>query len=270
MSHLRSLRALAAAVTAAAALTSGASAAAEELTYDGATSIAGKIMKEAVPRFEQKSGVKFARVGTSGAGKGLKAALAGEVSVAGVSRALTPDELGRRPHFQIIGYDALGVFVSQKNPVKVLTKAQLKGIYTGKIKNWKEVGGANLPIVACSEPVNSGRATVDAFRATVLDGDPYGAVKELDDASDCVKLIAGNPAALGPATMAYSATGVRAIPLDGIMPSKDDIRAGTYLLSRPLLLVSRARPTGALKQFYDFMLSPEGQQIVAKSFVPVR
>ncbi len=270
MSVDHTFRTLVAALAATATLAWGASAAAEELSYDGATSISSQILKDAAPRFEQKTGIKFARVGTSGAGKGLTAALAGEVSVAGVSRALSPDEFGRRPYFQIIGYDALGVFVSDKNPVKMLSKAQLKGIYTGKIKNWKQVGGANLPIVACSEPVHSGRATVDTFRSTVLDGEPYGAVREVEDASDCVKLAAGSPAVLGPATMAYAAHGARALPLDGIMPSRDDIRAGTYLLSRPLLLVSKARPTGALKQFFDFMLSPEGQQFVARGFVPVR
>ncbi len=258
------------AVALAAALALTGRAAAEELTYDGATTIGKRVMSEAAPAFEQKTGVKFARIGMSGAGKGLKAALAGEVSVAGVSRSLSPEELAVKPYFQIIGYDALGVFVNEKNPVKVLTKAQLKAIFTGKVKSWKEVGGPNLPLVACSEPLASGRATVDAFRAMVLDGEPYGPVTEKDDASDCVKFAAATPGAVAPASMAYSLAGTRALPVDGVKPSPDDVRAGTYILARPLLLVSKARPTGALKQFFDFVLSPPGQAIVAKSFVSVR
>jgi phosphate transport system substrate-binding protein len=245
-------------------------AVAEDLTYDGATTIGSKIMKDAAPAFEKKAGSKFTTIGTSGTGKGLKAALAGEVSVAGVSRSLTPDELAKKPAFEIIGFDALGVFVSEKNPVKALSKAQLKDIYTGKTKNWKEVGGANLPIVACSEGLKSGRATVESFKIMVLDGEAYGPVTEKDDASDCVKLAAQDPGVVGPASMAYAAPGARALPVDGVKPSPDDVRAGTYLLARPLLLVAKTKPTGALKQFFDFMLSPEGQQIVGKSFVAAR
>jgi phosphate transport system substrate-binding protein len=258
-------------VLAAVALAFGARpAAAEELTYDGATTIGKQVMTEAAPAFQAKTGVKFAKIGMSGAGKGLKAALAGEVSVAGVSRSLTPDELAQKPYFKIIGYDALGVFVNAANPVRVLTKAQLKAVYSGQVTNWKALGGADLAIVACSEKINSGRATVDAFKNMVLDGQAYGPVKELDDASDCVKFAATSKGAIAPASLAYAIQGTRALPVDGIKPTDDDVRAGTYLLARPLLLVTKSPPQGALKQFFDFMLSAEGQKFVDKSFVAVR
>jgi phosphate transport system substrate-binding protein len=257
-------------VAAALALYVARPAAAEDLTYDGATTIGSKIMKEAAPAFEKKTGNKFASIGTAGTGKGLKAALAGEVSVAGVSRSLTPEELSKKPAFLIIGFDALGVFVSEKNPVKALSKAQLKAIYTGKVKNWKDVGGANLPIVACSEGLKSGRATVESFKTMVLDGETYGPVTEKDDASDCVKLAAQDAGVVGPASMAYAQPGARALPVDGVKPSADEVRAGNYLLARPLLLVAKTKPAGALKSFFDFMLSTEGQAIVGKSFVPAR
>jgi phosphate transport system substrate-binding protein len=243
---------------------------AEDLTYDGATTIGKRIMLEAAPAFESKTGNKFVKIELNGTGKGLKAALAGQVSVAGVSRSLTKDELAQKPYFEVIGYDALGVFVNEKNPVKVLTKAQLKAIYTGKIKNWKEVGGRDLPIVACSESPTGGRATVDAFKNMVLDGEAFGPLKEVDDASDCVKAAAKDPAVVGAATMAYAEVGARVLPVDGVKPTPDDVRAGNYLLSRPLLLVAKGKPAGALKAFVAFMLSPEGQKIVAKSFVSVR
>jgi phosphate transport system substrate-binding protein len=245
-------------------------AGAEELSYDGATTIGKKIMPEASAAFQAKSGHKFSKIDLNGTGKGLKAALAGQVSVAGVSRSLTAEELAQKPHFEVIGYDALGVFVNEKNPVKVLTKAQLKGIFTGKIKNWKEVGGADLPIIACSESPTGGRATVDAFKNMVLDGEPFGPLKVVDDASDCVKGAASTPGLVGPATMAYAEPGARALPVDGVKPTPDDVRAGNYLLSRPLLLVAKAKPDGALKAFFTFVMSPEGQKIVARSFVSVR
>jgi len=258
------------ATAAALALTLAGAARAEELTYDGATTIGSRIVKEAAPGFQAKTGVKFASIQLNGAGKGLKAVLAGQVAVAGVSRSLTSEELKQRPYFQVVGYDALGVFVNQKNPVKALSKAQLKAIYAGKARNWKEVGGPDLPIVACSEGLQSGRATVETFKTTVLDGGAYGPVKELDDAVDCVKLVASTPGAIAPATMAYAAPGVRALPLDGVNPTPDEVRAGSYLLSRPLLLVAKARPTGGLKQFFDYVMSADGQQVVKKSFVGAR
>ena len=258
-------------LVAVAALAFGARpAAAEELTYDGATTIGKQVMTEAAPAFQAKTGVKFSKIGMSGAGKGLKAALAGEVSVAGVSRSLTQDELAQKPYFKIIGYDALGVFVNAANPVKVLTKTQLKAIYSGQVTNWKALGGPDLAIVACSEKLNSGRATVDAFKNRVLDGKSYGPVKELDDASDCVKFVATSKGAVAPASLAYAIQGTRALPVDGIKPTDDDVRAGTYALARPLLLVTKSPPQGALKQFFDFMLSVEGQKFVDKSFVSVR
>jgi phosphate transport system substrate-binding protein len=242
----------------------------EALTYDGSTTISGKVLADAVPLFQQKTGIAFAKVGTSGAGKGLKAALAGEVDLAGVTRSLTAEELAQKPYFQIIGYDALGVFVNEANPVRSLSKAQLKAVFTGKITNWKDVGGKSQPIVACTEFLNSGRATVDGLKSMALDGAAYGPVKELEDPSDCLRLVASDPGAVAPATIAYAIPGVRAVTLDGIDPLPENVRSGTYLLSRPMLLVTKSMPQGAKKAFLDFMLSPDGQGVVAKKFVPVR
>jgi phosphate transport system substrate-binding protein len=247
-----------------------APAAKAPLTYDGATTVSKRILQEAVPAFTAKTGVTFTHIGTSGAGKGLKAALAGEVSVAGVTRSLTAEELAQNPYSQIIGYDALGVFVAEGNPVRALTKAQLKAIFTGKVKSWKEVGGKDVPIVACTEVLSSGRATVDAFKAMALDGAAFGPVKEMEDPSDCLKLVAGEPGGVTPATVAYAIPGVVAVSLDGIEPVAQSVRSGAYLLSRPILLVSKAVPQGSLKEFFEFMLSPEGQALVGKRFVAVR
>lgn len=247
-----------------------ATAAQEALTYDGSTTISGKILPEAIPAFQQKTGIRFAKVGTSGAGKGLKAALAGEVDLAGVTRSLTADELAQKPYFQIIGYDALGVFVNDGNPVKALTKAQLKAIFTGKVTNWKDVGGRNEPITTCTELQDSGRATVDGFKSMALDGAAFGPTKQLEDPADCLKLVASSAGAVTPATIAYAIPGVHAVSLDAVDPLPENVRSGSYLLSRPMLLVARSMPLGARKAFFDFMLSPDGQSVVAKKFVPVR
>jgi len=240
------------------------------LTYDGATSISRNILSEAAPAFERKSGFKFAKIDESGGGKGLNRLFAGEVEIAGVARRLTADELGRQPYFQIIGYDALGVFLNSKNPVKGLSKAQLKAIFTGAIVNWKDVGGPNLPIVPCTEPLASGRNTLGVFQSVVLDDAPFAKVREAADPADCLSFVAGNPGAITFATVAYAIPGVRSLPVDGVDATPAHVIDSTYLLSRPLLLVTRGQPTGRAAAFLEFMLSPDGQAIVGKKFIPAR
>jgi phosphate transport system substrate-binding protein len=242
----------------------------EPLSYDGATTISNRILPEALPLFERSTGHRFARIERSGAGKGLDAMFAGQVSVAGVTRNLTEAELARAPHVVLIGYDALGIFVSDASAVEGLTRAQLKAIYTGRIRSWKQVGGADVPITVCTERLASKRATLDTVRTVALDGEPYGPVRELDDPADCLQLALREPGVVTAATMAYAIPGVRAVPLDGLLPAPDQVRSGRYLLSRPMLLVTRAPPTGALKEFFDFMVSPASQDVVARRFVPIR
>jgi phosphate transport system substrate-binding protein len=237
------------------------------LTYDGSTAITTHVLSEAIPAFERETKHRFGRVGASGAGKGLRAALAGEVSVAGVTRSLTPDELAHRPYYQIIGYDALGVFVNVANPVRGLTRAQLKDLLSGRTKRWKELGGTDRPVVVCTEHLDSGRATVDAVRTIALDGEAYGDVRQLEDPVDCLALVARDPGAIAAATVAYALPGTRALPLDGVEPTPEKVRSGAYLLSRPMLLVTKDVPTGAVKDFLDFMVSPKGQSFVQKRFI---
>ncbi|HUL60831.1 MAG TPA: phosphate ABC transporter substrate-binding protein [Anaeromyxobacteraceae bacterium] len=241
------------------------------LVYDGATSISRRILADAVPQFQGRTGIAV-KVRHSGTGRGLQAVFAGEVSVAGVARALTAAELSRRPYFQIFGYDALGVFVNGSNPVRNLTREQLKDIFTGRVTNWREVGGPNEPIVPCAEHVDSGRATVEAFQALVMEGAPYGAsLRQADDPADCVHAVAAVAGGITPATMTYSIEGVHAVAVSGIEPVPQNVRSSAYLLTRPLLLVAREPPQGDLKLFFDFMLSPDAQAIVARNgFVPAR
>ena len=117
------------------------------LRYDGATSISSRILPLALPAFEQRAGVRVS-VERSGGGKGLKAMFAGQADVAGLSRALTPEERDRRPYVAIIGYDALGVWVNEQNGVRGLTRGQLRDLFTGRITNWKQLGGKDRPVVA--------------------------------------------------------------------------------------------------------------------------
>ena len=108
------------------------------LSYNGSSTIGMGFMQiGAVDQFSKKFGIKFTTVSNDGTGKGLKALADGSVSLAGASRPLKPEELKQGLVPTTIAYDAIAVFVHADNPIKNLTKAQLKGIFTGRIRNWK-------------------------------------------------------------------------------------------------------------------------------------
>lgn len=250
-----------------------------DISYSGSSTIGTGILKEggAVAAFEQKTGKKFKSVDIPGSGKGIQALIDGKVDLAGASRTLKPEEKKAGLSATTIGYDAVAVFVHSSNPVKNLTKEQLKGIFTGKITNWKEVGGKNAPIVPNTEIIAGKRATIEIFQENVMDGAKYGKFKEIDLPRDQIveltkqengicSVSMGLLASLSPAEKSK----VKAIKVAGSEPSDKNVQSGAYIISRPLLLVTKGLAKGELKEFISFILSPEGQKIVTKNFVPVR
>lgn len=264
----------------AAALLLPAAALAQGLGYSGSSTIGQSILEAAGARkaFEAKTGLKFGLFEVPGSGKGIDALNAGKVNVAGVSRPLKAAEKSAGILGTVIGYDAVAVFVNKDNPVSDLTKEQLKGIFTGKIKNWKEVGGRDAPIAVNTEIQGGKRATMEIFNELVMDKAAYGAgFKEIDLPKDQIIEVARNPNGIGTPSFGLLAAvpadvraKVKAIAVDGVAPTHEDIQSGAYLISRPLNLATKGPPKGDVKAFVDFMLSPEGQAFVAKDFVPVR
>lgn len=250
-----------------------------DLSYSGSSTIGTSILQAgALSAFEAKTGIRFARVEQPGSGKGILALLSDEVPLAGASRPLKPGEKQVNLIGTTIGYDAIAIFVHKDNPIKDLTREQLKGIFTGRIKNWQEVGGKDAPIMPNTEILTGKRATIEMFQQLILDGAAFGAgFKQIDLPRDQIVDLAATPNGICTVSLGLlAATGadvrsrVKVITLDGIAPSKKNIQSGAYRVSRPLLLVSKGPPKGEVKEFINFMLSPQGQKIVAVNFVPVR
>ena len=251
----------------------------DEISYSGSSTIGMSILEAgAVKAFEQKTGLKFKSIEQPGSGKGIKALLEGKVTVAGASRKLEAEEKKQNLIGTAIGYDAIAVFVNKKNPVNNLTKEQIKGIFTGKIKNWKEVGGKDAPIRVNTEIAGEKRATMLAFQEMAMDKAPYGTgFKEIDFPRDQIVEVAKDENGICSVSFGLLAAvsadlrdKVKAFNVGGIDPSDKNIQSGAYPISRPLLLVTNGLPKGNVKKFIDFMLSKEGQDIVNKNFVPVR
>lgn len=251
----------------------------DELTYSGSSTIVASIFEAGALRaFDGRTGLRFKSVEQPGSGREVDALLSGKVLIAGISRTMKPEEKDRQLLATAIGYDAMAVFVHRNNPVKSLTKDQLKGIYTGRIRNWSEVGGKNAPIQPNIEIAREKRVTTLAFQEMAMDMAPYGTgFKEIDFPRNQLVDVARNENAICSvrfgllAAVARNLQGnLKAIPVNAVAPTDENIRSGAYPVSRPLSLVTKGMPTGNAKKFIDFMLSSEGQKVVAQNFVPVR
>lgn len=230
----------------------------------------------------------FVAVTGGGSGTGLSSLISGTCDIAMSSRNIKSKEIdlakakGINPYEIKVGLDGLAVVVNPKNPVSNLTVQQLADIFTGKITNWKDVGGKDLKIVILSREVNSG--THVYFKEHVLrKGDSSG--KEefapqalmLSSSQAIADEIAGNSSAIGYYGMGYVSLKQKAINVARddksgfVNPIIENVISGKYPISRPLFLYSNGEPKDAVKKFVDYALSKEGQEIVLKTdFVPIK
>jgi phosphate transport system substrate-binding protein len=249
----------------------GVRCASAELSYDGSSTIAEGVIKDAARAFTAKTGVPFGRIGITGAAVAIPLVTQGKVTIGGVSRSLTSTERQAAIFHQTIGYDALTVTVHGDNPVGALTRERLKGIYTGRILNWREVGGRDAPIVLITEQVSKGRGQVVEVQRHILDGAPYRADRrEVETGSDEVRALLSERDGVTVLARPYVTKGLKTVAIEGYLPDIDNVRSGAYPLSRPLVIVIARDYSAEARQFLDFLLGAEGQAIVARYFVTVR
>jgi phosphate transport system substrate-binding protein len=249
------------------------------ITYSGSSTVGTGVLKAgAVEAFENNTGIKFTLIDQRGSGKGIAQLIAGKADLAGASRPLKAKEKREKILGHTIGYDAIAVFVHKSNPVNNLTKQQLKGIFTGEIKNWKEVVGNDAPITPNTEIIGEKRATLLEFQKRAMDGASYGReFKEINLPKDQIVYLADDKTGIATVSLGLLSavrssirSKVKIISVNSVEPNHKSIKSGSYLISRPLLLVTRGVPKGQVKKFINFMLSNEGQTFVAKNFVSVK
>lgn len=236
---------------------------------------------------EEKTG-GFVAVTGGGSGTGISSLISGTCDIANASRTIKEKEIslaklkGINPFEIKAALDGLAVVVHPKNPVSKLTEKQLSGIFTGRITNWKELGGSDLKIVILSREVNSG--THVYFKEHVLRGNDPNSKEEfatsalmLPSSQAIADEVAGNTAAIGYYGMGYISPKQKAIAVardeksEYVTPSIENVISGKYPISRPLFLYTNGEPQGLVKKFVDFCLSKEGQEIVLKTdFVPIK
>ncbi len=217
-----------------------------------------------------------------GSGVGIAALINGTTDIAAASRPIKTSEVDKlKQRFATTGFgtpiarDGLSIYLNEKNPVKELSLDQLRGIYTGAIVNWKQVGGNDAPIILYSRENSSGTYTY--FKDNVLMGKDYAArAQTLQGTAAVVNAVAKDANGIGYGGAAY-AKGIKfaAVKKDaktpGVLPSLETVRAGSYPITRFLFLYTRAKPAKEMKQFIDWALSPAGQDIVTKvGYFPVK
>ena len=210
-----------------------------------------------------------------GTSVGVRALINGEIDICTASRNLKPDETkaladyyGTVGLFYLIAKDALCVYVNPYNPVKNLTIEQLKKIFECKITNWNELGGKNQKIIPVIRNLNSG--THFYFQEHILEGDEYCSEAVIEATTRSVlEYIENNEGAVGYGSIGYKGNVVYA-KIEGIEPSDKTAQNDVYPITRYLHFFTSKVPKGAVKDFIDWVLSPDGQRIVEQSgFIPL-
>lgn len=203
-----------------------------------------------------------------GSSAGIQASINRTVSIGMSSRKLKPDEkvLKEIP----ICYDGISIIVHPKNPLQDISLEQIRKIYSGQIRNWKELGWIDRNIDAVSREEGSG--TRGAFEELVMGKEFIDDGIMVQDSNGSVKeVVATDPYSIGFVSLGMVDRNVKALSIEGAAPTVQNIRKNKYSMVRPFLYLTAGEPTGPAKLFIDFVLSREGQNILRKEgLVPIR
>ncbi len=223
-----------------------------------------------------------------GSGTGIAALINKTVDIANASRQISPGEVaeakknGVDPVEHVIARDAIAVIVNPENSVSQLTLQQISDIYSGKINNWSQVGGDNRPIVRLSRETNSGTHVYFLETVVRLGDSKNKTLFSMDtlllpSSEGIVEELRQNPNAIGYDGLGYVPKDLKKIAIAQkqggayVLPSVTTVNDKTYPIARDLYMYTNGQPTGAVKQYLDWIISPEAQKIVADlGFVPIK
>jgi phosphate transport system substrate-binding protein len=222
-----------------------------------------------------------------GSGTGLAALTNGTVDIANASRPIKEEEKetiaaqGSTAVEFVIARDAIAVIVNPANPIDRLTLEQVSRIYKGEVTNWKELGGEDRPIVRTSRETNSGTHVYFLEEVIRLGSSSDKSIFSADtlllpSSEGIISEVRDNPNAIGYDGLGYVTSDVKVIALAGvdsseyILPSAATVNDGSYPVARDLYMYTRGEPEGEIKNYIDWILSPEAQKIVSElGFVPI-
>jgi phosphate transport system substrate-binding protein len=247
----------------------------QKISITGSTTVLPLAQKAAEVYMKRNPGAKISVAGT-GSGDGIKAIMDGTADIGNSSRDMKDKEKeaakakGVTPVGHVVAYDCIVPVVNPANKVAELSMEQLKGMYAGKIKKWKEVGGDDKPVVVISRDSSSG--TFEVWNEKVLAGERVRPDAQLQASNGAVaQAVAGNKYAIGYVGIGYLNPKLKALKVGGKEASAASARDKSYPISRELFMFTAGEPKAAAKAFLDFVKGGEGQKIVqAEGFVPIK
>lgn len=239
------------------------------VSTDGSTSME-KVIGALGESFEENnSGVTFT-YNPTGSGSGITAVAEGRCDIGLSSRNLKEEEKAQGLTETILALDGIAVIVNPDNPVNDLDLETIGKIYTGEITNWKDVGGNDLEIVLIGREAGSG--TRDGFESITGTEDACQYRQELTSTGDVITTVAGNPAAIGYASLASVKETVKPLLVGGIVPTEETVKDGSYVVQRPFVLVTKSDTalSETAQKFFDYITSSEANEIISSAgAVPV-
>ncbi|EKF85828.1 phosphate ABC transporter substrate-binding protein [Methanobacterium formicicum] len=239
----------------------------EKIEIAGSTSVQPVAEKLAAKYMEEHPNVRIDVMG-GGSGLGIRSVSQGIIDIGTSSKNLKPAEKQGLNEYTI-GNEGIVVAVNLENPVGNLTKSQLKDIFSGNITNWKELGGPDAKINLVIREEGSG--TRSAFENLVMNKTEVKSDAVVQTSTESIKVaVKQDPNAIGYISLAHMTPDVKAVAVDGVSPSVETVKDGSYNLQTPFLFLTKGQPEGQLKEFIDWCLGPEGQEIVTdEKIVPV-
>ncbi|MDR1684225.1 MAG: phosphate ABC transporter substrate-binding protein [Elusimicrobiota bacterium] len=210
-----------------------------------------------------------------GSGVGINQLLSGMVEIANSSRPAKAEEIQKAQEAgatltpNIIALDAIAIIVNPANNINNLTRRQIKEIYTGKIRNWSALGGADEKIVLIGRDATSG--TGELFNEKALENEPAAGV--LDQAANpaVANLVAASKGAIGYVGLGFITEKIKPITIEGVEAGAETVLADKYAYSRPLYMYTLGAPQGGVKDFLDYLQSKDGQALApGLGFIPLK
>jgi len=237
-----------------------------QVTIAGSTTVL-PVAQAAAEAFMDKFPAVNISVRGGGSGVGIAALQNGTVDIVMSSRRMKSQEIsvsksrGINPTAYAVAKDGIAIIVHETNKINNITLAQIRDIYTGKVTNWNQLGGANLPIVSISRDVASG--TFEVFNAKVLkDAKVSGSAQMMASNNAILRTVTITPGAIGYVGLGYVTDAVNVVPVNNVVPSEATIRNGSYPVSRNLYMYTNGKARGDAARYLGFLQGPEGQEIV--------
>jgi phosphate transport system substrate-binding protein len=248
-----------------------------KLVIKGSDTLGAKLVPQLAEAYKAAHpGVTF-DIAAEGSTTGIAAIIDGTADIGMASRRAFDTEVsaasanGRTLKPTIVAYDGIAIIVNSANPVSHLTKKQIEGIFAGEITDWSAVGGSPGAISIYTRNTSSG--TFSDFKKMAMSGKDYSSnSQKMAGNEEIASEVGKNPTGVGYVGMAYlSASGVKAVAVNGVKPSIATVQNKSYPISRSTFYYTNGAPTGEAKAFLDFTISPAGQRIVEQvGFAPLK